>query len=1076
MVRPLSHQKPCDVKASMCRLSFRLSCKSIILICGMALLRSGRLLAETPTTSIGSEVPQFERDVRPILREYCLDCHGATEKHEGGLDLRLVRFMAKGGESGTAIVPGKADESLLIQRIESEEMPPGETKVTPEKLAILKAWVAAGATAEKPEPETIAPGIPLTQAERSYWAYRPLARPQLKLADEAAKEGSRLRNGIDQIVKAAMPEGLDFAPDSPREKLIRRVFIDLIGVPPTPQQWERWANDAGDDWYDAMIDTLLQSPQYGERWARHWLDAAGYADSDGATLADAERAWAWRYRDYVIRSLNDDKPIDRFVTEQLAGDELAGPANGDWTPQQIECLTATGFLRMTADGTGSGDNSPEARNKTIADTMQVVGNTLLGSSLQCAQCHDHRYDPISHEDYFSIRAVFDPALDWQQWKTPGERLVSLYTQADRDASAAIEQEAQKIAAEKEMKQTEFMKQALAKELMKFEEELRCELYAAYETAADKRTDEQKMLLDKNPSVNITPGVLYQYLPEAAEELKKLDAKIGEVRAKKPAETFVQALVEPAGHIPATKLFHRGDHNQPTRDIVPGKLAVLVPEGGDRSFVADDPSLPTSGRRLAFAKWLTQTDPPNPLFVRALINRVWMHHFGKGIVATAGDFGKLGSVPSHPELLDFLGWELIDHGWSLKHLHRVILQSTAYRQGSERTPEAQRLDPDNQYYSRKELLRLDAEVLRDSVLAISGALSPEMYGAPIPLQEDDAGQVRVDPNQPRRSVYAKWRRTQPVAMLQSFDAPVMGVLCDVRQVSTVATQSLMMLNGDFALQQAERLATRSEELAAEVPAERRAAFDWKLPEPPAATWQFGTGTVAAETGLVTKFTPLPIFHNGQWQGGMQLPDATFGWVLHHAGGGHPGNRDYPAIRRWVAPRAGKLQVRGNLGHGSENGDGVIGSVVASDRVCGKWTAKNGTVDANVEPFDVKPGDVIDFVAACGEHETSDSYTWALTLTLEHEGGQATFESGAGFGGPLPKDDGMLPHQLQAAWKMILHREPSAEEMAVLQRFVTSQLELIQREPGRVPAGSTARRQVLINVCQMLINSNEFLYVD
>jgi hypothetical protein len=368
------------------------------------------------------------------------------------------------------------------------------------------------------------------------------------------------------------------------------------------------------------------------------------------------------------------------------------------------------------------------------------------------------------------------------------------------------------------------------------------------------------------------------------------------------------------------------------------------------------------------------------------------------------------------------------------------------------------------------------VLRDSVLAISGALSPEMYGAPIPLQEDDAGQVRVDPNQPRRSVYAKWRRTQPVAMLQSFDAPVMGVLCDVRQVSTVATQSLMMLNGDFALQQAERLATGSEELAAEVPAERRAAFDWKLPEPPAATWQFGTGTVAAETGLVTKFTPLPIFHNGQWQGGMQLPDATFGWVLHHAGGGHPGNRDYPAIRRWVAPKAGKLQVRGQLGHGSENGDGVIGSVVASDRVCGKWTAKNGTVDANVEPFDVKQGDVIDFVAACGEHETSDSYTWALTLTLEHEGGQATFESGAGFGGPLPKDDGMLPHQLQAAWKMILHREPSAEEMAVLQRFVMSQLELIQREPGRVPAGSTARRQVLINVCQMLINSNEFLYVD
>jgi hypothetical protein len=213
-------------------------------------------------------------------------------------------------------------------------------------------------------------------------------------------------------------------------------------------------------------------------------------------LADAQRPWAWKYRDYVTKSLNEDKPVDRFIVEQLAGDELAGPQQGDWTSSQIELLTATGFLRMTADGTGSGDNSPEAKNKTIADTIQVIGSSLLGSSLNCAQCHDHRYDPISHEDYFALRAVLDPALDWQQWKTPPERLISLYTQADRDLSAQIEKEAQSIAAERATKEAESMKEALDKELMKFQEPMRASLRAAYETPADKRTDEQKMLLEK----------------------------------------------------------------------------------------------------------------------------------------------------------------------------------------------------------------------------------------------------------------------------------------------------------------------------------------------------------------------------------------------------------------------------------------------------------------------------------------------------------------------------------------------------------------------------------------------------
>jgi hypothetical protein len=1021
----------------------------------------------------------FESDIRPILREYCLDCHGASEQLEGSLDLRLVRFMIQGGDSGPALVAGDADASLILQRVESQDMPPGTLKVSPEKKAVLRAWIAAGAPTSRPEPETIGPGIPLTDSERSYWAYLPLTTPPAR----RAIDGDRIRNGVDQILADAMPEGLSFSADAPRATLIRRAFMDLIGLPPNDSQFQQWTQHPAQDWYEQMIESLLHSPHYGERWARHWLDAAGYADSDGATLADAERPWAWKYRDYVIHAFNQDKPIDRFITEQLAGDELAGDKHGDWTAGQIELMTATGFLRMTADGTGSGDNSPEARNKTIADTVQVIGSTLLGSSLNCAQCHDHRYDPLSQEDYFALRAVLEPALDWQQWKNPPERLVSLTTQADRDLSAEIEKEAQTIATERAAKEAEFMKEALDKELMKFEEPLRATLLAAYETPADKRTEEQKILLDKNPSVNISPGVLYQYLPAAAEELKKFDAKIAEVRGKKPPETFLQTLTEPAGHLPVTKLFHRGDHNQPTREVTPGKLTVLVSEGASKSFPADDPSIPTSGRRLAFAKWLTQNDPPNPLFVRSFVNRVWMHHFGRAIVATPGDFGKLGIPPTHPQLLDWLGMEWIEHGWSLKHLHRTIMLSTAYRQSSVRDPSREAIDPENRFYGRRDLQRLDAEVLRDSLLALSGQLNTDLYGPPIALQEDDAGQVRIDPGHPRRSIYAKWRRTQPVAMLQAFDAPVMGVNCDVRPASTVATQSLMMMNNEFLLDQADKIAKRvADQVAAQPNGGDEIASDprrtWKLPPAPPRRWRFGTGTFNRENGKVDAFAEFANLREGSSMPGTQIPDPTTGYVFLTNVGGHPGNASYPAIRRWIAPGAGSVEIQGTLAHGSENGDGVIGRISSKHGQAGSWTIKAGSGPTTAANLAVEPEDAIDLVLECGEHETSDSFTWTVKIIFTPNDtslGPTTFDSSIGF--QLQQEDyASMGQQIVAAWDRILHRGPTNQEIDAVGRFVQGQLDLLYRQPERLSSGNSATRQVLINICQMLLNSNEFLYVD
>ncbi|TWT60568.1 DUF1553 domain-containing protein [Rubinisphaera italica] len=1014
-----------------------------------------------------SEPPYFETEIRPILREHCFDCHGATAELEGGLDLRLVRFMKSGGDSGMAIVPGNPASSLLLERVHEGDMPPGESRVSPEKIAILEEWIRQGAPTLRAESEEIGPGIPITEEERNYWAYRPITRPRIP----EFSTDERIRTPIDALIANAMPEGLTFSSDADRFTLIQRAYYALIGLPPTLEQINKWQQHADSNWYDQLIEELLASPHYGERWARHWLDTAGYADSDGYTVADRSREWAWRYRDYVIKSFNTDKPFDQLIIEQLAGDELAGPIVGDLTERQIELLTATGFLRMAADGTGSGDNSPEARNKTIADTLQIVGTTLLGSSVHCAQCHDHRYDPISQVDYFALRAVFEPALDWKAWKPPAARLISLSTEQDRAEAAKIEEEVKQIAAEKATKQAAFIKEVFEEELLKYEEPLQSQLRTAYETPAKDRDTEQTKLLASNPSINISAGVLYQYRPDAAEELKKFDAQIAELRAKKPVEQFIMALIEPPNHQPVTHLFHRGDFNQPKQVVVPAGLTVAAAEGERVTFPNNAPELPTTGRRLAFANWLT--NPENPLAARAIVNRIWMHHFGRGIVATPGDFGKLGSEPTHPELLDWLARDFIDHGWSLKHLHTQILTSTAWRQSSFRHPSGEAIDADNQYYWRKSLQRVEAEILRDSILLASGSLNPKLYGPPVEVAEDETGQVRIDSKQPRRSLYAQIRRSQPVGMLQAFDAPVMKVNCDVRSNTTVAPQSLMMLNGEFVLEQAGLVADRTIELAA-MDSQQTIQFD--LSQLPSPIWSYGTGEVNEETGTVSKFVDLPHFTGSSWQGGPKAPDSVFGWVILNANGGHPGNRKLPALRRWTAPTDGQVSIAGTLQHGSENGDGVRGRVFSSGGQRGLWQVQNNSTPTNVTTFTVQAGEAIDMVVDCLENENSDSFNWPVKLTFTPVGGDAVVhDSITAFRGPAD-DFSELPAQIIAAWQLILARSPSPDELKMSMEFASQQLKLMTHHSAGTAPNRTPGKQVLVNICQMLMNSNEFLYIE
>ena len=400
----------------------------------------------------------FEKHIRPIFRAHCYDCHGAEDEVKGGLDLRQVRLMSRGGESGPAIQPGAPEKSYLLERLRSGEMPPGGKHVPAEEIAVIERWIAEGAKTARAEPETIGPGLGITEEERSFWSFQPIKRPDVPEVS-TFPPAARVRTPIDVLVLQAMPEGTGFAPDADRRTLIKRLYFDLIGLPPSPEELETWAKDSAGDWYQRLLNDLLDSPHYGERWARHWLDVAGYADSEGYTNSDAERPWAWKYRDWVIRSLNHDKPLNQFIIEQLAGDEIAGPQDGDLTPDQIDLLTATGFLRMAADGTGSGADNADGRNQVMTDTLKIVGTSLLGLSVQCAQCHDHRYDPIPQTDYYALRAVFEPALDWQAWKNPNARRVSLYTKADREKAAELETQTKSIADGRAKKLNEYLKQA-----------------------------------------------------------------------------------------------------------------------------------------------------------------------------------------------------------------------------------------------------------------------------------------------------------------------------------------------------------------------------------------------------------------------------------------------------------------------------------------------------------------------------------------------------------------------------------------------------------------------------------------
>ena len=755
-----------------------------------------------------------EKDVLPIFLMRCVVCHGKRAQ-EGGLDLRTHAGRLRGGKSGPALVPGDPGASLLFQRIVREEMPPEHLlfkyRVRPpstEEVETLRQWIAAGALDDPPlDPSRQSDDAP-TEADRRFWSFQTPKRPPIpKVA-----QGDLVRNPIDAfLLEKLEAHDLSFSHEADRLTLMRRAYLDLIGMPPTAVQVRAYLKDESPDAYERMIEDLLSSAHYGERWAQHWLDVAGYADTEGIKHADHFRPQAWRYRDYVIRSLNQDKPYDRFLTEQLAGDELVDYKQ-EITPAVLESLAATGFLRLASDPTDSPSNASLAEKMDVLhDEIQVLGSSVLGLTMGCARCHDHKYDPISQKDYYRLSAIFQSAYDPYDWLDPTQRYLKVGDPKEIEETerfnAPIRNEIDHLESAWKTKTEPLRNQILETRLAALPEALQQDLRALLKTPEEERDSVQEYLQRRfRRTLKVSDQALALEDEQFKPQLEEYNKTLGELKKKLRAEPAIRALFDMGGEGSPTYVLQRGNAETIGERVYPGVPAVFGP--GLPEYAPEHPEgrTDTTGTRLALARWLTH--PDHPLTSRVLVNRVWMHHFGRGIVATAADFGQTGARPSHPELLDWLATWFVDQDWSLKSLHRLMMTSTAYRQTSRRGPEGS-ADPEGQLWSRMSLRRMEAEVLYDSMLRATGRLDDDRFGPATAVEKLDDGEVVAKGTRKgwRRAIYTEKRRLTRMTFLDLFDAPQMAPNCTERISSNVAPQALNLMNGYLTRKLSRHLAGR-----------------------------------------------------------------------------------------------------------------------------------------------------------------------------------------------------------------------------------------------------------------------------
>jgi len=715
----------------------------------------------------------FENEVRPILVNRCSDCHG-EKKRKGSLRVDDINYLLTGGDSGPALVPGNPEKSIMIGAIHYDDpdfqMPPKE-KLPDKEIAILEKWVKLGA----PWPQNDANRIRIdqygfTEKDHKFWSFQPVGHP----APPEVKS-AWARNDIDRFVAKKHAElGLTPAPEADRCELVRRLYFTLHGLPPTQAQADAFVKSTDPQAYEKLVDELLASPHYGERWAQHWLDLTRYAESDGYNQ-DAYRPAAWTYRDYVIKSLNEDKPYDQFVREQLAGDEL--------DPKNPQVLVATSYLRNPIYEY----NQRDARGQyevILTDMTDNAGEVFLGLSVGCARCHDHKFDPILQKDYYRLRAFFAPV----RWRDD----LKLATDEER-AKFAVEQEKwETTTAEIRTQIDAIVGPMIAQNIKKAYEKFTVDIRAMVDKPPAERTPdewrysyfcERQMQYERErfePLKSIKKPEDKTRYQALIEELKKFD----DIKPKPLVDAFVVSDATSKGP-PNVLKTRKGE-----MDVAPGFLTIL--EAQEPKIV---PLSNSTGRRSVLAAWITR--PDNPLSTRVITNRVWQYLLGRGLVSTPNDFGRLGEEPSNPELLDYLTRRFIEGGWSLKKLQREILLSATFRQTAHCAPSeaAAKVDPANKYFWRFNPCRLDAEEARDAMLMASG----EMDFA--------EGGPSTDANGTRRSIYTMKKRNSQNELLRSLDAPTGFASAAERQSTTTPTQALLLVNGDWALARAQKLASR-----------------------------------------------------------------------------------------------------------------------------------------------------------------------------------------------------------------------------------------------------------------------------
>lgn len=1038
-----------------------------------------------------AQLDYFEQHVRPVLVKHCIECHG-PEEPGAGLRLDSRQSVLKGGSSGPAVSVGKPGSSLLITAVRYDDddyrMPP-EERLSDAEIEALTRWVRTGLA--WPQEAAAAPGAPmlgdqeaLSELAADHWAFQPLQRPTLPEVGRT----EWVQTPVDAFVLRALEQQqLQPAPPADRRKLIRRIKLDLLGLPPTPEEIRAFITDQRPRAVERLIDRFLESPQYGERWGRHWLDIARYADTmDFVNLVDPRYPYAFTYRDYVIRAFNADKPFNEFLKEQLAADQYGLPADA---PE----LAALGFLTV---GPRFRNNQPEL----ISDRIDVVTRGLVGLTVGCARCHDHKYDPIPTTDYYALYGVFasceEPeelpviavgnpppeqfadferqlALRQRELREYGETLraaamedlhgrfadhLDAYFEINVVSSASVRKlitggkfketaltplgrNLDRIGTDKRWKSdpvlgfwanlirvpdNQFSKRLeqlleLARQpderqrvnprvLAMFESQppadkremlsLYGQLFDRVHQATEAHGTDDRPLSD--PDLQAIRELLERdggpfdlprnsvvqasrLLGKGRQALARYENAIRDVESTHPGAPARAMVLHDKDEPMTASVFIRGDATR-RGDRVPRRFLTILSDGDPQPFKHG------SGRReLAEAI----TDPENPLTARVMVNRIWRHHLGRGLVESTDDFGLQTSPPSHPELLDHLATQFIDSGWSVKFIHRLILNSATYQQSVEGNPDFVQIDPENRWYWRANRRRLDFEAMRDSVLAVSGQLDLTLGGRPVDLTEQ--------PFSTRRTVYGFVDRMNLDGLFSTFDFPSPDSSRSSRSETMVPQQALFVMNDPFMVEQSRALSGLPE-LASEQPLESRLRLLYlrvfgrdpepreltaarqflALPESPSAVagalvWQYGYGPADLDRAGASEFEPLRHWTGAVYQVGDQFPDPDLGHVRLTRNGGHPGRSlDTAVIRRWTSPVAGPIKISGPVAHLRDRGDGIRAQVVSSRvGVLGSWTAFNDQVPVMLQ-HTVEVGEMIDFVVDCQRQPTSDAFNWSPVI--------------------------------------------------------------------------------------------------